>query len=247
MFDMMKAVVIDDEENGRNSLVGLINNYCPEIEIVGEAFDVKSGIELIKRLNPYVVFLDIEMPDGTGFDLLSKLDSVEFEVVFITAFEKYAIKAFQFSAVDYLLKPLNSDLLIASVQKLKRTKNVEGLDKKIDTLLDNIKKIDKLVLPTAEGIHVVRVENIIRCLADDYYTIFYTKDGNKITVSRTLKEYAETLENLNFFRTHRSNLINLDYVDRFVNTDGGYVVMQNGDSVEVSRRRKKLLLEALMK
>ena len=242
---MEKAVIIDDEKNGRNTLISLINNHCPEMEIVGEAYNVKSGIELIKQLQPDVVFLDIEMPDGTGFDLLSQIRLVQFEVIFVTAYDKYAVKAFRFSAIDYLLKPINPELLISSVQKLKKTADAKDLGRKIDTLLGNTKKLDKIVLHTSEGVHIVKIENIIRCTADDYYTVFHLKDSNKITVSKTLKEYAETLENLNFFRTHQSHLINLEYVDRFVNTEGGSIVMQNGDTVEVSRRRKKQLMEAL--
>ncbi len=242
---MIDAIIIDDEKNGRNTLVGLINSYCPEIKIVGEAFNVESGIESIKRLKPDVIFLDIEMPDGTGFDLLSQINSVGFEVIFVTAYDKYAVKAFQFSAVDYLLKPVRPELLISSVQKLINKIDIKDLGKKIDTLLGNTKKLNKIALPTAEGLHVVKIEDIMRCSADDYYTIFYTKEGNKIIVSKTLKEYAEILESLNFFRTHQSHLINLEYVDRFVSTDGGYIIMQNGDHIEVSRRRKKLLLDKL--
>jgi len=244
---MLKAVIIDDEKNGRNTLIGLLENYCPEVEIIGEANNVKTGIEAIKKWQPDVVFLDIEMPDGTGFDLLSQIDSIDFEVVFVTAYDNYAIKAFQCSAVDYLLKPIDNKLLISSVQKLKKTSNVKGLDEKIDTLLGNTKRLNKLVVPTTEGIHIVKIENIIRCSADDYYTVFHLKDNVKITVSKTLKEYSEILENLSFFRTHQSHLINLEYVDRFVNADGGYIVMQNGDQVVVSRRRKKLLLDTLLK
>ncbi len=242
---MKKAVIIDDEKNGRNTLNSLLTKYCPEIEIIGEAFDVNSGIEVIEELNPDIVFLDVEMPDGTGFDLLSQIGDIEFEVIFVTAYDKYAVRAFQFSAVDYLLKPVNPNLLVTAVGKIKDNSEVKLLSEKIDTLLGNTKKLDKIVLHTAEGIHVVKIENIIRCTADDYYTIFHLKDNSKITVSITLKEYAESLEDFNFFRTHQSHLVNLDYVDRYVNTEGGYLVMQNGDTVEVSRRKKKLLIEAL--
>lgn len=244
---MLKAIIIDDEKNGRSTLISLIKENCPELEIMGEAFNVESGIDLIERVHPDIIFLDIEMPDGTGFDLLSKIDSVDFDVIFVTAYDKYAVKAFQFSAIDYLLKPVSHELLISAIQKLKKNFNVKDLTNKIDALLENAKKLEKLVLPTSEGVHIIKIENIIRCSADDYYTVFHLKDGNKITVSKTLKEYANTLEDLNFFRTHQSHLINLEYVDRFVNTDGGYVVMQNGDNIEVSRRRKKLLLGILMR
>jgi len=243
---MVKAAIIDDEKNGRSTLIGLINSHCQGIEIVGEAFSVVSGIELIKQSQPEVVFLDIEMPDGTGFDLLSQLDSVEFEVIFVTAYDKYAVKAFRFSAIDYLLKPVNPESLVSSVQRLKKTTHAKDLGKKIDFLLRNSKKLEKIVLPTVEGVHIVKIENIIRCSADDYYTIFSLKDGKKITVSKTLKEYAEIFENHNFFRTHQSHLINLEFVERLVGSDCGFIIMQNGDKVEVSRRRKKQLLAVLM-
>lgn len=243
---MIKALIIDDEENGRETFISLIKRYCPEIDLAGEADGVKSGLESITRHQPDVVFLDIEMPDGTGFDLLSQIDYVNFEVIFVSAYDKYAIKAFQFSAVDYLLKPVSPELLKQSVKKLKTSVDVLDLKRKIDTLLGNVKKPNKIVLPTSEGIHIVKVENIVRCNADGYYTVFHLNDSSKITVSKTLKEYSETLESLNFFRTHQSHLINLDFVERFVNTEGGYVVMQNSDQVAVSRRKKKQLMEILI-
>ena len=243
---MIKALVIDDEQNGRNTLIGMLNSHCPEIEVIGQANSVKTGVELVNELQPNLIFLDIEMPDGTGFDLLSQLNSLDLEVVFVTAFEKYAVRAFQFSAIDYILKPINPALLKTAVEKAKKAKSVDELRLKIDALLGNSEKLEKIVLPTAEGTYIVKIENIIRCLADNNYTIFYLNDGNNITVSKTLKEYSETLENHNFFRTHQSHLINLEYVERFVNTDGGYLVMKGGDQVVVSRRRKKLLMDTLM-
>ena len=243
---MIQAVVIDDEQNGRNTLIGLLNTHCPEIEVIGQANSVSKGIEVVNELQPHLIFLDIEMPDGTGFDLLSQLKSAELAVIFVTAYDKYAVQAFQFSAIDYILKPINPALLKASVQKAMKAKSVDELKVKIDALLGNTEKLEKIVLPTAEGTYIVKLENIIRCLADNNYTIFYLTDGSNITVSKTLKEYTETLENQNFFRTHQSHLINLEYVERFVNTDGGYLIMKGGDQVVVSRRRKKLLMNTLM-
>ena len=223
----MKAVIIDDEKNGRKALISLIKNYCPKIEIVGEAYNVESGIESIKRLQPDVVFLDIEMPDGTGLDLLSQLGSVEFEVIFVSADVTSVVKVINFSAIEYLLKPVNPELLKLTVQKLNKV-DKSDLNKKYDAFLKNRNRLEWLVLHSSIGIHVVNVENIMYCSESKGFTDFYLKNNVTIRVSETLKEYSEALESLNFFRTNQKYLVNLKYVDRFVDSDSTYIDMQNG-------------------
>jgi two-component system LytT family response regulator len=242
----MKAVIIDDEKKGRETLRGFIDVYCPDLSIIGEAANVKEGIALIKDTRPDVIFLDIEMPDGTGFDLLSAFPSVDFQVVFVTAFDSYAVKAFQFSAVDYLLKPVNPKLLIQAVEKLKKYSTIDSINLKLDVLLGNRTKIDSIALPTAEGVHLTRIDQITRCVADNYYTTFHLVDDTQIIVSKTLKEYSDLLDDFNFYRVHQSHLVNLDYVDKYISGEGGYLIMKNGDYVDVSRRKKKSLMERMM-
>jgi two-component system LytT family response regulator len=242
---MKRALIVDDEQNGREALKSILEKFTKDITIIGEAENVRDGINKIEDLEPEVVFLDVEMPDGTGFDLLEKVQKRNFEVVFITAFDNYAIKAFQFSAIDYLLKPIDPLLLKSTIEKLNQNTEINDISKKLDVLFGNKSKPEKITLPTTEGIHIIKIKNIVRCSADDCYTNFIMNDGNKIIVSKTLKEYSELLEDLNFFRVHQSHLVNLDYIERFVNTDGAYLIMSNGDQVDVSRRRKKSLLDTL--
>lgn len=241
----MQVAIIDDEKKGRETLKNFIKTYCSDLEIVGEAMNVAEGIAMIADKQPEVVFLDIEMPDGTGFDLLSAIQQINFQVVFVTAFDQYAVKAFQFSAVDYLLKPVNPSLLMQAVDKLRKRLSIDQLNLKLDVLLNNKKKLDTLALPTAEGVHMTKIDQITRCAADNNYTTFYLADGSQIIVSRTLKEYSDLLEEFNFYRVHQSHLVNLDFVDKYISGEGGYLIMNNGDSVDVSRRRKKPLMERL--
>ncbi len=240
---MKRVLIVDDEKNGREALKSILEKFSNDITIVGEAENVSDGLAKINKLNPEVIFLDVEMPDGTGFDLLEKVKKRNFEVVFVTAYNNYAIKAFQFSAIDYLLKPIDPIRLKESIEKLRLDTKFSELNKKLDVILQNKTKPEKLALPTTEGIHVIKISDIVRCFASDCYTKFFMKDNSKILVSRTLKEYSEMLEDLNFSRVHQSHLVNMEYVERFVNSEGGYLIMSNGDQVEVSRRRKKTLME----
>lgn len=242
----MRAVIIDDEQKSRDTLRSFIESYCPEVDVLGEAINVNEGITLINEANPEVVFLDIEMPDGTGFDLLGSFRNVNFQVIFVTAFDSYALKAFQFSAVDYLLKPISPKLLVEAVGKLRKNMAIESINLKLDVLLGNRIKIDNIALPTSEGVFLTKINQIVRCEADNYYTTFHLVDASKITVSKALKEYSDLLEEFNFYRVHQSHLVNLDHVDKYITGEGGYLIMKNGDSVDVSRRKKKQLMERLL-
>ncbi|MGD0710380.1 MAG: LytTR family DNA-binding domain-containing protein [Bacteroidales bacterium] len=246
---MIKAIIIDDEKTSRETLKGLLKRYCENIEITAEADGYSTGIEVIKTYEPDVVFLDIQMPDGSGFKLLDDIGEINFEVIFSTAYDQFAIKAFKYSALDYLLKPINPEDLVASIEKLEQ-RMLKGNDNtRIKFLLDKIKNPEaeakKIVLSTIEGIHVVDIRNIIRCESDDCYTKFFLKEGKMIMVSKTLRESEELLAEHNFIRPHKSHLINLKYVKRFLRTDGGAILMADGSNIPVSRRKREEIIDIL--
>jgi len=244
---MIKTVIIDDEQNNLIALRKTLEIFCLEIEIIAEANNVESGIEAINKYQPNLIFLDIEMPDGTGFDLLQAFDKINFQVIFVTAFNQYAIKAFQFSAVDYILKPIVPELLIKAVHKASKQPNQGDLEKLVKNLLDNRDNIASLALPTFDGIQIEKTENILYCESEDNYTKFFLKDGTMVMVSRTLKEYDAVLSDSNFFRIHQSYLINLSEVKKYVKGDGAFVVLSNDKRIDVSRRRKQALIDILTK
>lgn len=253
----LRAVIIDDETNAREALSNLLRLLCPEVEICGEAKNADLGIELIRKEQPNLVFLDIQMPGKTGFDLLSSYEKVTFGVIFTTAYQEYAIKAFRFSAIDYLLKPIDPDELQAAIEKFKVQVGTidaqqlqilqEQLDAKQSLKLEQRKKNDthRIALPTAEGIHFVQMTDIIQCESLGSYTKFHLIKGPAIVVSRLLKEYEEILDNYYFFRVHQSNIINLEHIKRYVKGDGGQVWMSDNTEIEVSRRRKDEFLALL--
>lgn len=244
---MIRTIIVEDEPNNIIALQKTLEVYCLEVEVVAVAENVKAGIEAIEKHQPDLVFLDIEMPDGSGFDLLKHFEKVHFQVIFVTAFNQYAIKAFQFSAIDYILKPINTELLIQAVHKVSSNPKHEDLEKMIENLLDNREQIESLALPTFEGIQIEKLDNILYCESENNYTIFHLKEGGKIMVSRTLKEYDIILSENNFFRIHQSYLINLAEVKKYTKGEGGYVNLSNNKSLDVSRRRKQPFLEALVK
>lgn len=243
----LRTLIIDDENKARETIRDMLNIYCPEVEIIGEAESVLSGINSIKKLKPDLVFLDIKMPDGTGFDLLNRLDSKPFALIFLTAFDEYAVKAFRFSAVDYLLKPLDPDELMTAIERVVESKESEN--KSIDALLDNLKNIKndnkKLVLKTAESIFLVNVSDIIRCESTGNYTQFFIVNQKPVLVSKTLKEYDDILTDYSFFRVHQSHLVNLNHIVRLDKADGGTLVLSYDHSVPVSTRKKEALVKAL--
>lgn len=246
---MLRAIIIDDIETIRKKNSAIIKSNCPNISIIGQAESVESGIAIIKKLSPDLVFLDVEMPDGTGFDLLQRLKPFNFKVIFITGFEDFAIKAFRFSAIDYLLKPLDSNELIEAVKKVEDSLNKEVFDMKINNLFSNLerpKNLQKLILKTAEKIYSVNIQDIVNCESEKNYTTFYFINAPKLVVSTNLKEYESMLTPFNFFRTHQSHLINMTYFDHFIKTDGGNtIVMKNKTSIPLSVRKKEEFLVLL--
>ena len=247
---MVKAVIIDDEKKSRQALTGLLERYCHNVIILGEAEGVRSGIEMIKSTNPDVIFLDIQMQDGSGFRLLQSFEKIDFEIVFTTAFDQYAIKAIRFSALDYLLKPIVPQELIEAVRKVEDLKMArqQNIQENINVLLEIIQnpaESRKIIRSTAEKIHVVDVDDIIRCESDNYYTKFFFLDGSRLLISKTLKENESLLRGHQFIRSHKSHLVNTKYIRGFVKSDGGYILMSDNSKVPVSRRRKELIMETL--
>ncbi len=243
---MIKAIIIDDEQDCRDALINILDRYCSSISIVGQAGNVHDGLALIRAEEPDVVFLDIQMPDGTGFDLLEKLHKVDFQVIFVTAYDRYALTAFKFSALDYIMKPVDPQQLIKAVEKIRLAPTgFDELTQKLNILLRNKNGFERITLPTLEGLSFVDVKDIIRCEAEGNYTWFYIDSGKKILITRTLKDYDELLTPLGFFRVHHSHLVSLKYVDRYVKGDGGLVIMADGAKVDVSRRRKDDFLKLM--
>lgn len=240
---MISAIIVDDEVKARETIASLLA-LCPvEVNLIGEADDIDSAFGLISRLSPNLVLLDISLPDGTGFDLLKKFEKINFKVIFITAHEDYAIQAFKCSALDYVLKPINSSDLFKAVEKANESLSHEEMTSKLTALLSNLEKLKKIVLKTTESIHIINVEAIIRCEADVNYTTFFLTNGKRLLVSKPLKDYDDLLSNAGFFRTHQSHLINLDHMLRYDKNDGGYIVMDDNSPVPVSTRRKDALFE----
>ena len=250
---MITALLIDDDQNLRNGMKGLLERYAPEIQILGEADSVKTGIEAIDKWKPQVVFLDIQLGDGTGFDILEQLalknGKSSSHIVFITAHEQYAIKAFRFSALDFLLKPVDPEELQKVVEKIKNVLKQNDGYAHIDLLLENIrKKVDnfkRIALSTSDGIHLFEISDIIRCESEDNYTKFYIKNNKPVLISKTLKEYEEMLTEHGFERIHQSHLINLSYLKSYIKKDGGYVVMADNSNLPISQRKKERLQELL--
>lgn len=249
MSNNIKCVIIDDEKRARIMLRNMISEIDDSIEIIGEADNVESGIKLAESNDFDIMFLDIKMPDGTGFNLLEGLKKRNFKVIFTTAFDQFAIKAIKYSALDYLLKPIDSEELEIALKKIKKSSDTDSKSENIDLLLQNANKKsgpDKIVLSTQRGMHIVNVSDIIRCEADDYYTKFYLKgQKNTIMVSKTLKYYNNILEDGDFIRVHKSHLVNLNYIKTYVKSGGGYILLKNEEKIPVSRRKKEVVLKAL--
>lgn len=245
---MKKALIIDDEQRTRELIAKMIESFDMGIEAIPKGENVKSGLEAIQELKPDLVFLDIQMPDGTGFDLLKAVPEKNFEVIFITAHEEFAIKAIKFSALDYILKPVDPEELRAALERALETMN-EGKPEahQFDVLQHNIQPNQKrrLVLKTQESVHVVELDHIIRCEADRNYTSFYLTEGKKILVSRTLKDYETLLAGHNFLRVQQSHLVNLNFVDRYDKGNGGAVVMKDGSEVPLSPAKRDIFFQIL--
>ncbi|MEM6643818.1 MAG: LytTR family DNA-binding domain-containing protein [Bacteroidota bacterium] len=243
----MKVALIDDEAPMRDNMKSLLARHAPEAIILGEAGGVKEGVQLLSRLQIDLLFLDVEMKDGTGFDVLSQLDTMDFGIIFVTGHDRYAIKAFKYSAIDYLLKPVDPLEMKQAIQKAKNLNSTEQ-QKSIENLIGNNERRTgdrKIILKDATSVYLISIKEIVRCQADNNYTVFFLEDGKTIMVSTTLKEYERLFDDQNFFRAHQSHLINLDHFRKFDRKEGGIVVMKDGTQVPVSSRKKEQLIAAL--
>ena len=250
---MITAILIDDDKHLRKGLKALLERYTDDIAIIGEAESVKTGIVAIERLKPQVIFLDIHLSDGTGFDILERIalnnSKTNAHIVFITAHEQYAVKAFKFSALDFILKPVDPEELQNTINKIKQVASKANSFEHIDLLLENIrKKVDnfkRIALSTSVGIHLFEVSDIIRCEAKVNYTEFFIKNHKPILISRTLKEYEELLTEHGFERVHQSHLINLSYLKSYIKSDGGYVIMADNTNIPIAQSKKEKLQELI--
>ena len=243
----ISAVIIDDEPGNVFTLVELVKQYCPRVSIAGTAPDALKGYDLIVQIKPDLVFLDIEMPYGNAFDLLDKLLPVSFEVIFVTAFNDYAIKAFKYAALDYLLKPVNINELKEGINKVSKRLEEKNINTRVSSLLDNLRSesavAQKIALPTIEGCSFENVNDIMYLQAEGSYTYIYCKEKTKLLVSKSLKEFEEILPAASFCRIHHSSIININFVKKYFKGRGGYVQMEDGTSIEISIRKKNDFFE----
>ncbi|MEM9672507.1 MAG: LytTR family DNA-binding domain-containing protein [Bacteroidota bacterium] len=246
---MLRAIIVEDELHSREALKNIISEYCPKVSICGLAASVEEGVDLVNRLQPDLLFLDIALNIGTGFDLLEQVSEHNFEVIFTTAYEHYALRAIKFSAIDYLLKPIDVDELISAVRKVVEKQQIRSYNRQIDTLLHNLQSRNQLnhtiTLSTAEGMIFVPVHEIIRLEAMGSYTQFHLVNNRKVLVSKHLKEYEQLLSEANFYRVHQSHLVNLNEVARYIKADGGHLVLKDQTKISISSRRKELFLQKI--
>ena len=247
---MIKAIIIDDEQNCVEMLEWLLKTYCPIVTVVAMCNSGEQGIEAIMKHRPDVVFLDIEMPRMNGFDMLEKFEHLFFEVVFTTAYNKFAIKAFRYSALNYLLKPVDPDDLQTTIKRLEEKKS--ALEKEqLRLLLENMKNLNptaqRIALSTGDGLIFVNTADIMYCQAESNYTNVVMSNRNKVLVAKTLKDIDETLSGKDFFRVHNSHLVNVQHIKQFVRSEGGYLIMEDGATVSVARNRKDEFLELFSK
>lgn len=244
----MKAAIIDNEAQIREGLLEMLTMLPNDIDTVVTATGIQEGLVLLQQEQPDLVFLDVEMDDGTGFDLLRQLPKINFELIFITAHNKYAIDAFKFSAIHFLLKPIDFDELQEAVERAKQSMNKSRISEQLNVLHERLSKGNgerKIVLKDAKSLYFLRVAEILRCEASGSYTCFYLSDGQQIVVSKTLKEYEALLADDGFVRTHHSHLVNINNVKRLDKADGGTLILENGDAIPVSQRKWEYLMTIL--
>ena len=245
---MITAIIVDDEPYCRETLSTLLDRYCPDVKVVAICGSGAEALKAIHAQQPQLVFLDIEMPHMNGFELLEKITPINFELIFTTSYDQYAIKAIRFSALDYLLKPIDREELQKAVQKIALRQH-PPMPQQLEILLQKLHQpvtpILKIAMPTMEGLQMVSVESIISCASDSNYTILLLKNKQKIIASRTMKEVEEMLEDHSFLRVHHSYIVNLNEINKYVKGEGGYLVMSDGSTVDVSRSRKEMLLKKL--
>lgn len=245
----LKAIIVDDESHSRETLKNLVIEFCSNVEVLATVSSVEDAITSISNLRPDIVFLDIELQTGTGFDILDRLENIDFQVVFTTAFEQYAIKAVKFSSLDYLLKPIDLEELQNAVEKARKIKDQVVYNQQLAVLLFNLKQkqpsLNKICLSTSDGYEFINLDEILYCKAEGSYTSFKLKNNVSHLVSKHLKEYENLLTDENFMRVHNGFLINLKEVKKYIKSDGGYILMNNDETVSISRNKKDAFFEAM--
>lgn len=244
----LKSIIVDDEKHGRENLAGILREYCPEVEVLGEAASVEAALSLIREQPPHLVFLDIEMPRANGFQLLEHLQDFSFEVIFVTAYDNYAIKAIRFSAADYILKPINRNDLKAAVEKVAERIREKQENHRMKQLYHNLNQPgnSRIGLPAGDRIEYADVGKIVRCQGEGNYTHIWFNDGKHLLVAKTLVEFEDLLQEFGFVRTHKTHLVNLKHVMAYLKS-GSLLNLRNGEQIPVSRRRKEKVMERLRK
>lgn len=249
--EVTKAVIIEDEILGVNNLKNLLASNCPDVQVIGVAGSVSEGVALLSNpeCKPDVAFLDINLSDGLVFQLLNQLGDIKFEIIFITAYEQFAIKACEYSAIGYVLKPIDPEQLVAAVNRIKPGK-LNKISERLQIFNQHINtpnKFEKIGISAIDGIYFVYLKDIVRFEGEDNYTHIFLKTGERITASKTIKAYEDMLGSANFFRVHKSHVINLNFMKKFVKGDGGFLVMEDGKQIDVSRRRRAGFIEHLQR
>lgn len=251
MLMPVKSIIVDDEPNNIENLQRIIRTYCPEISVAASALDAADAISAIKTHQPDLLFLDIQMPGQSGFDVLRAFDNINFEIIFITAYDKYGIQAIKFSALDYLLKPIDIAEFKLAIEKAKQKIGSRQQNHSIENLLQYIKagqrETPKITLPTLTEIMYVKITDIIRCEASNNYTTFYLRNGEQVLVCKTLKEFADILKPHQFIRTHQSHLVNAQFVKSYLKEDGGTLLLNDYSKIPISRQNREMVKDALGK
>ncbi|MGI9552710.1 MAG: LytR/AlgR family response regulator transcription factor [Aurantibacter sp.] len=244
----INAIIIDDEEDGREAL-HMALKYCPDVEVIAVCESGREGLRVITEKKPELVFLDIQMPYMSGFEMLQHFSTIDFQVIFVTAYDQYAIKAIKFSALDYLLKPIDLEELQAAVKKIHEKDTSDPIDSQLQAMYKNMPKnkgvLKKFAVPTLEGLLFLNVDDIVYCEADRNYTTIYLREKRTLVVSKSLGDFEELLSASGFYRIHHSFLVNLEHIQEYVKGDGGYVKLTDGHHADVSRRKKEQFLKQL--
>lgn len=247
---MITATIVDDEPYCCETLATLLERYCPNIKVLDICYSAGAALQSMYDHTPQILFLDIEMPHMNGFELLEKIPEINFDLIFTTSYDQYAIKAIHFSALEYLLKPIEREELQRAVQKVIQ-RNRHPLPQQIEILLQKFNhptiRVNKIAIPTMEGFQMIFIDSIISCISDSNYTVLHLKNKQKLTSSRTLKEIEKMLEDYSFARVHHSYLVNLNEIEKYIKGEGGYLIMSDGTNVDVSRSKKELLLKKLLR
>ena len=246
---MLKAIIIDDEPYCCEILAAMLESDCPDVEIISICNDAKNALDVIRQHSPDLVFLDVEMPKMNGFEMLEQLPAINFHLIFTTSYDQYALKAIRFSAIDYLLKPIDREELKMAVEKVKERIHIP-IPQQLEILMQKLRQpsspVNKIALPTMEGLQMIPIDSVVSCESDDNYTRLKLKSGKKLLVTRSLKEIEESLEQHSFIRVHRSYLVNLNEIEKYIKGEGGYLVMSDGTTIDVARNKKEVLLKKLL-